>query len=204
MKKIIIIISVIILFFGCKKENKSDYIKENNIKNVATNSSKNDIFKEFDREKFELVQKGIILNLDGKYTEAIKQFDIAEKEYGEMIQIYLNRGSAYSSINELSKAESEYTNCIKLDSSYIPPLINRGLLYTHTNRLEKGIADFNRIIKLKPEEPVAYYNRAIAYQKMNKNELACIDVKKAISLGFNEKYDSEIAEEKLNTLGCEK
>ena len=203
MKNIIIFL-ITLLSFSCNNKPQSDFHKENKIKVFPTSNIKNDIFNEFDREKFPLVQKGIEFNLEGKFHESIKQFDEAEKEYGEMTHIFLNRGSAYSSINEIKKAESEYSKCIDFNPKHVPPLINRGLIYIHSGRIDKGINDFNKAIELRPDKPLAYFNRAIAFQKKDNKDLACKDLHKAISLGFDEKYDSIVSKRVFKKLNCEK
>jgi len=187
--------------YSCNENKKENFI---NNKNIEVIPSSNDLFYEFDREKFSLVQEGILLNLDGKYLGAIEKFNEAELVYGEMIQIYLNRGMAYSSIDNLTRAEIDFTKCIKLDSLFLPPYLNRGLIYTHSGRAEKGILDFSAAIRIRPSEPASYLNRAVAYRKSNKIDLACSDLKKAKSLGISEKYNSDMTDKMINELNCKK
>ena len=188
-----------IFLVSCDDNRSSKFYDKNNIKRISTD---NDITRDFDREKYSLIQEAILLQLDGKYLQAIEQFNEAEKVYGEHIHIYLNRGSSYGSINRIKDAESEYTKCIELDSTYLPPLLNRGLIYTHTNRLEQALLDFNQAIEIMPNEPASYLNRAVAYREKGQLNLACNDLSKAISLGIVAKYEDDTAEDMLEELDC--
>ena len=159
--------------------------------------------RDFDRDKYSLVQEAILLNINGEYEAAIERFNQAEDAYGEMIQIYLNRGSAYSSLNQINEAELNFEKCIQLDSTYVPPYLNRGLIYIHSNRIDLGLADFNKAIELDPNEPASYLNRAVAYKKLNKNQLACSDLQKAMTLDMVKKYDDDMVIEMAKSLDCD-
>tara|TARA_R110002124_G_scaffold286766_2_gene468636 strand:- start:3858 stop:4409 length:552 start_codon:yes stop_codon:yes gene_type:complete len=178
---------------------KSDL--DRNIEYISTDTP---IVGDFDREKYPVLQNAILLKLDGKYEESIVEFDKAEFEYGEMLQIYLNRGVAFDQIGKLRKAESDFTNCLKIDSTYIPALLNRGLIYAHSNQIERALSDFDKAIKFKPTEPASYLNRAVAYRESNKLDLACSDLKKAKSLGISEKYISNMTDKMIIELNCDK
>tara|TARA_R110000737_G_scaffold351839_2_gene395338 strand:- start:64 stop:669 length:606 start_codon:yes stop_codon:yes gene_type:complete len=184
---------------SCAEKNKSENNDNRNIEYIATDKQ---IVGDFDIEKYPILQKAILLKLDGKTIEAITEFNKAEEEYGQMIQIFLNRGVAYDQVGQINKAESDFTKCLKMDSTYLPALLNRGLVYAHSERVEKAIADFNIAIELNPSEPASYLNRAVAYRESDKNDLACSDLKKAKSLGISEKYNSDMTDKMIAELNC--
>ena len=186
---------------SCSEKNKSEKIDNKNIEHISTDKK---IVGDFDRKKYPILQNAILLKLDGELKKSIEEFNIAEKEYGEMIQIFLNRGDAYDQIGKQNKAISDFSNCLKLDSTYLPALLNRGLIYTYSNRIEKALSDFNKAIELKPNEPATYLNRAVAYRESGKIELACSDLKKAKSLGISKKYKSDMTDKMIKELKCEK
>jgi len=200
MKNSFLTILLLFLLIGCVEKHKSDINDNRNIEQITDDP----IVGDFDRNKFPILQNAILLKLDGELEQSIRVFDKAEKEYGEMIQIYLNRGVAYDQLGQVEKAEIDFTNCLKIDSTYIPALLNRGLIYAHSNRNEKAMTDFNRAIGLKPNEPASYLNRAVAYREANKIGLACSDLKKAESLGINEKYGSDMTSKMFKELNCKK
>ena len=192
----------IVLFtflISCAEKNKSKQDDTRNIELIATDDQ---IVGDFDREKYPILQKAILLKSDGKFNDAITEFNKAEEAYGKMIQIFLNRGVSYDQIGEIKKAESDFTKCLKMDSTYLPAILNRGLVYAHSERVEKAISDFNKAIELNPSEPASYLNRAVAYRESDKNDLACSDLKKAKSLGISEKYNSDMTDKMIAELNC--
>lgn len=201
MKNNILKILLLSFLIGCGEKHKSESNDDRNIEQITTDEP---IVGDFDRKKYPILQNAILLKLDGKFNQAVREFDNAESEYGKMIQIYLNRGVSYEQLGQREKAEIDFTSCLKLDSTYVPALLNRGLIYAHSDRTEKAISDFNRAIELKPNEPASYLNRAVAYREADEIELACSDLKRAKSLGINEKYGSDMTDKMIKELNCKK
>ena len=195
------IVLLLVILASCGKIKKSETSDNRHINHITTDKP---IVGDFDRDKYPILQNAILLKLDGELKESIEEFNRAEKVYGEMIPIYLNRGDAFDQLGKQNKAESDFSNCLKLDSTYLPTFLNRGLVYTHSNRIEKALFDFNNAIELKPTEPMSYLNRAIAYRESGKIGLACSDLKKAKSLGITEKYNSDMTDKLIDELNCKK
>ncbi|MCG8786428.1 tetratricopeptide repeat protein [Tenacibaculum finnmarkense] len=195
------IILFLLFLTSCDKKNKPE---KSDIRNIEQISTDKPIVGDFDRKKYPILQNAILLKLDSKFEKSITEFNKAEKIYGEMIQIYLNRGVVYEQVGKIKNAESDFTNCIKIDSNYFPALLNRGLIYTHSGKIEKALSDFNKVIELNPNEPASYLNRAVTYRKIGNTELACADLKKANELGISEKYNSNMTSEMINELKCDK
>ena len=201
MKYKIVTLILSAILFSCGNKEDSNTIDPWDVEQITTDAP---IVGDFDREKYPILQNAILLKLNGEFGESIKEFNRAEREYGEMIQIHLNRGVAFYQTGQVKKAEADFTNCLKIDSTYIPALLNRGIIYTHSNRIEKALADFNGAIDINPNEPAIYLNRAVAYRESNRKKLACSDLEKAKSLGFSEKYDSDSFDKVNKELDCEK
>jgi len=195
------IILLLVILASCGEIKKSKTSDNRNIEHISTDAP---IVGDFDRKKYPILQNAILLRLDGKFEESITEFTTAENNYGKMIQIYLNRGVAYDQLGQIKNAESDFSNCLLIDSTYVPALLNRGLIYAHSDRIEKALSDFNKVIELKPTEPATYLNRAIAYRESDKINLACSDLKKAKSLGIREKYNSDMTDKLIDELNCEK
>ena len=190
-----------VFLLSCGKKNKPETSDSRNIEHISTDKP---IVGDFDRDKYPILQNAILLRLDSKFEKSIVEFNNAEKAYGEMMEIYLNRGVAYNQIGQIKNAESDFSNCIKIDSSYLPALLNRGLIYTHSGKIEKALSDFNKAIEINPTEPTSYLNRAVAYRESDKIDLACSDLQKAKSLGINEKYGSDMTDKMIYELNCKK
>jgi tetratricopeptide (TPR) repeat protein len=199
VKKLIFIIFILPFLSNCGDKKADNFVNENNIEYITTD---NDIVGEFDRKKYPILQDAILLKLDGKTEKAIEKFNVAEKEYGGLIAIYLNRGVAYDQIGRNTDAISDFSKCLKIDENYLPALLNRGIAYVHLDKIDLGLTDINKAIDLNPNEPVSFLNRAVAYNKENKFDLACADLEKAKSLGIEEKYGSEMVNKMITELKC--
>jgi len=201
MKTTFLLYIFFVFLLSCGSDKSSEPKDERKIEQITTDK---EIVGDFDRKKYPILQNAILLKLDGKLEQSISEFDKAEKEYGEMIQIYLNRGVVFDQLGQFKKSETDFTNCLKIDSTYLPALLNRGLIYAHSDRIEKAMIDFNKAIELQPNEPASYLNRAVAYRKADKIEQACSDLQKAKFLGIKEKYGSEMTNKMIKELECKK
>ncbi|RWX03470.1 tetratricopeptide repeat protein [Flavobacterium cerinum] len=191
MLRTLFLLLITFCIFSC--ENKDP----RNIKSTRDNN----IVGDFDREKYPLIQKAIELGFEGNREEAIEKFDEAEKEYGQLVIISLNRGIIYRELEQLDYAIQDYTLCLKIDPNYFPALINRGITNSYLDNYEEAIADLNKAIKLDSKQPIGYLNLAIVYSMMNKKELVCENLTKATETDLNSVYQDAIKE--LEKENCE-
>ncbi|WP_108805510.1 tetratricopeptide repeat protein [Aquimarina sp. Aq107] len=182
-----LLLFLIIILSSCGQNGKTNKRDTNEIEYV----SNSEIVGGFDREKYPILQEAILLKEDNSLTEAIEKFNIAEKEYGPMIPIYLNRGVVYQQMGKSKESITDFEKCLSLNNEYYAALINRGIAYVYSNQSEKALIDLDKAIEINPTEPATYLNRAIAYNDLGKTKLACSDYKKAKSLGLMDKYGSD-------------
>ena len=199
VRKLIFILSILPFLSNCGNKKTDKKNKENNIEYISTD---NEIVGEFDRAKYPILQDAILLKLEGKTKKAIEKFNVAEKEYGESITLYLNRGVAYDQIGQSQNAISDFSKCLEINEEYLPALLNRGIGFVHLGKIELGLKDINKAIQIEPSEPTSYLNRAVAYRENKEIELACADLKKAKSLGIVEKYGSDMTDKMMVELNC--
>ena len=86
--------------------------------------------------------------LDQDFDSAIEEYDIALEKNDELIEVYLNRGAAFS---------------------------DRGVVNSNSKDYKLAIEDFNKVIKQSKDNVViaaAYYNRGNAYFRDNQFDLA--------------------------------
>jgi|AACY02.2.fsa_nt_gi tetratricopeptide (TPR) repeat protein len=186
-------------FLNCNSQDKKDIVDKDG--KVYHNDKTEMIVRDYD-ENNPLIIEAIELRKNNKPNEAIEKFNLAEKEYGEKLSIYLNRGTCYDQIGEKLKAITDYTKCLEIKSDYYAALQNRGLAYMNIKENEKALIDFNKAIEINSSEPVGYLNRAFFYNSISNYELSCSDAKKSVELGFIEKYKNELPKKLINAV-CE-
>lgn len=91
----------------------------------------------------------------------LQEFDKAEKDYDELIELrpddpsaYYNRAVTHAAEGNMTAALADYTSAIWLgyDDSY-KAFYNRGTIYESQGDFESAVADFKEAYKLAPDEP---------------------------------------------------
>jgi tetratricopeptide (TPR) repeat protein len=186
---------ILLAFLNCKKTDKNDIVGKDG--KVYHNDKTDMIIRDYD-DTNTLIIEAIELRKENKPLEAIEKFNLAEKEYGEKLSIYLNRGICFDQIEKRDLAIDDYTKCLEIKSDYYAALQNRGLAYMNIGENEKALEDLNKAIEINPSEPVGYLNRAIVYRSISKFEECCADAKKSIELGFIEKYNNNMPQDLID------
>jgi tetratricopeptide (TPR) repeat protein len=187
--KTIIYSFLLLTFINCKGQNKNDIVGKDG--KVYHNDKTEMIIRDYDNTNT-LIIEAIELRKSNKPLEAIDKFNLAEKEYGQKLSIYLNRGVCYDQINKREEAIVDYTKCLEMKSDYYVALQNRGLAYMNIGENNKALEDLNKAIKINSSEPSGYLNLAIFYRSISKFDECCANAKKSVELGFIEKYHNEM------------
>ncbi|MEM8503706.1 MAG: tetratricopeptide repeat protein [Cyanobacteria bacterium P01_D01_bin.1] len=93
-----------------------------------------------------------------------------------------NRGRAYSSTEEYSKALVDFSRAIELDPEYKWAITERGKTHLLMNNYPEALVDFSRAIELDPEDQWATALRGYAYRLMERYSEAISDFSRAIEL----------------------
>ncbi|NES69991.1 MAG: tetratricopeptide repeat protein [Okeania sp. SIO2D1] len=123
---------------------------------------------------------------EGKYEEAIADFNQAIRLNPKYAKAYNGRGLVYTLLEKNEKALADYNQAIRLNPKYAQAYNNRGIVYRRQGKNEKALADYNQAIQLNPKYARAYNNRGLVYRKQGENEKALADFNQAIR--FNPKY----------------
>lgn len=125
------IIFLLIILISCS---------QNNFDNVTSIS--------FNKNKFPLVEKGIIFREKGEFDKAIEIFNYAEKKYGKMVTIYFNRGLTYKLINYSKEALINFNSAIIINKKEPKIFIERAKIYFTIKKIAKGCEDLQNANKI--------------------------------------------------------
>lgn len=112
------------------------------------------------------------------YTQAIKLYP--------KHQSYYDRGLAFMSLRSYSKAVSDFSKAISMDSTDASLYYYRGVAHYLLGNFRSAIADCSAAIKLNGQDDDVYCCRANVYQDCHKQAEALADYNKAISINPKE------------------
>lgn len=120
---------------------------------------KESALKEFDlaiaqkKEKYPEAHnaKADILANDGKWKEAIEEYNKAIKEEPKYAQAYASLGNAYFQLNELSKAKEAYEKAREINPSDKNILYGLALMLEKTGDISGAIAEFQNAVMLETD-----------------------------------------------------
>lgn len=156
----------------------------------------NDILKKkINNEAGTHLFKGVQFDNEGKYDQAIIEFNKAIEINPKYADTFNRRGLVYSNLKKYEQAINDYTAAIQLNPKYTDAYNNRGVVYFELDQSDKAISDYTKAIEIDPKYAKAYHNRGLTYVvKLKNNGKGCEDWKKACELGICDNY--KIAKEK--------
>ena len=118
----------------------------------------------------------------GKYDEAIEDYDETIRINPESAQAYTNRGTVKVFLGQHDDAIADYDQAIHINSQSAEAYTNRGIAKAELGRHEEAIADYNQAIRINPQYPLAYYNRGNAKKALGQHDQAIADYDQTISI----------------------
>ena len=91
--------------------------------------------------EIEALNKGAELAKNGKYEEAILQFNKAIAIKPDYYKAYSNRGLAYLKLNKLDKAISDFDKSLDIKPDYAAAYNGRGITYAQKKEYSKSLSD---------------------------------------------------------------
>jgi len=113
-------------------------------------------------QAMEHFNQGDVLQNQGKYDEAIAEYNKAIELNKNFANAYSNRGRAYYMKKEYDRAVADYTTAIELDPETVAHYGGRGSAYFNKKQYPLAIQDFNRALELDPQSTVSSTNRDAA------------------------------------------
>lgn len=160
------------------------------LQNLNCDSAAVEVFKALvviDKVDFEAyIAMGISLGKTGRYSQAIKAFDVAERLRPSFKRIYYQRGIVKNMDGDYLGAEVDFNEAIRLEPEFVNAYYNRGVNYKDMNSWRTAIRDFDKVIAIDPNHGRAYFVRGVCYINLGDLKLGTADLKSAMQLGVNE------------------
>lgn len=131
----------------------------------------------------------LILDLQGKYEEAIALYKKALGLKADYADAWFNLGNTFGKTGRFGDAITAFNRAIASKNDYAEAYAGRGIANASLGRIPEALKDMSSAIKIKPDYSMIYFNRALIYLNTGKKVLACTDLQKAVQLGYKEAYE---------------
>jgi tetratricopeptide (TPR) repeat protein len=129
-----------------------------------------------------LEERGANHRTNGRYEEALADFDRAIELDPEDDWAIISRGQTHRTMGRYAEALADFDRAIELEPESGWAIISRGETYEAMGRYAEALADFDRAIELEPESGWAIANRGETYEAMGRYAEALADFDRAIEL----------------------
>lgn len=126
---------------------------------------------------------GVNLDKQGKFEEAIQEYNQAIMNNPDDYLPYYNRGVALMKLNRLDEAIRDFEHASARNVNDVSSYYNIGCIKIQQNKLNDAILSFTQAINLNPDKSDLYVNRSYAYYLQGNKNLAISDLDKACNLG---------------------
>jgi tetratricopeptide (TPR) repeat protein len=133
---------------------------------------------------------GYKLMSEGKYTEAVEQFNIALSKDKKYENVYYNLAESYINVKDYKNAVKASAECLKLYPDYDRALSIMGMGYLNTGQTEEALGIFIYNIKKNPKFVLSYYYAGVIYAQRNEFDTALKYLQEAINVnaGYKPSY----------------
>ena len=129
----------------------------------------------------------------GKYAEAIEQFQKVIAAGHALSTDHLNLGLALMQANRLNEALGELTTARQMDPKLVAGDYNLGILYKRELRYPDAEAALKRVIDVDPNDPAAWFNLGTVYFAEKKLEEALDAHQHVVKMGFGQGQNFYVA-----------
>jgi tetratricopeptide (TPR) repeat protein len=143
------------------------------------------IEKEPGRVDVAYLNRGNIYLNQGKFEEALLNYDTALTINPDFINGYSNRAQAYIRLNKHSNALKDLNTALTLSPSFVLGYVYRSMMYNWYGNHDKALADLTTAVTIKPDFVLGYYHRGNTNLSIGQYNRAIADFSTALSLAPN-------------------
>jgi tetratricopeptide (TPR) repeat protein len=125
---------------------------------------------------------------EGKFDDAIYEFDRVVAIDKNFSEVYLYRGIAYYYKGYFDKAVADYTQAIRLNPNDKLAYFSRGYAYGEKRDYDRAITDYTHVIRIDSNFAYAYFNLGAEYNEKRDYNQAIVNYTQAIRLNPNNAY----------------
>ena len=175
IKWVILIFSLLVMGYAIKTYNRNMVWKdERTLWNDAVLKSPNKQRPHHNRGK--------AYQAEGKYAQAILDYNRAIQIDPTVLDTYNNLGNAHQGVGDFDQAVSDYTKALGINPLNDVAYYGRGNALGAKHDFTRAISDFNKALELKPGNLNAYNDRGNAYSGQGQYDQAISDYTRALAI----------------------
>lgn len=120
--------------------------------------------------------------LEGRYQEAISNYEKALKIHPEMADTWNNRGVVLTRLQNYEEAIASYDRALQIRPEYADAWNNRGVCLLELQQYQEAIVSFEQGIKVKPDYADAWNNRGVSLAKLQNYQEAVKSYNQALAI----------------------
>ena len=145
---------------------------------VLLSFTSQDIFAQYDTNVFYF--RGRQALADGKYADAIENFNILASLDPENYLTYFFRGIAKYNLGDIRGAQQDFDESVRQNAVFTSGYHYRAITLSRFGRYDEALADFQRAIELRPGFVGLYFSRGVTYFLSQQFDKAVADFNKYI------------------------
>jgi tetratricopeptide (TPR) repeat protein len=130
------------------------------------------------------IERGYQKYLEGKFREAIYEFDQVTKSLKTNAEVYYLRGVCRSALGEEVLALEDFNEAIKIRPGYKEAFFERAYSKHNLEDFEGALEDYTTAIEIDPYYAAAYFNRGTLLYELDRDDEACKDWITAMQMDF--------------------
>ena len=134
--------------------------------------------------------------IDGKYANAIDNFNVLVRLDSTLYDAYYFRGIAKYNLGDFIGAERDFDKALKLNPIYTPAYHYRAITLSRTGKYDLALKDLAEAVDLRPSYTGLYFSRGVTYFLSQQFDKAISDFNRFI------KAEPKIADAYLNRGAC--
>ncbi|MBP9018969.1 MAG: tetratricopeptide repeat protein [Rikenellaceae bacterium] len=150
----------------------------------------NALFAQYDKEKF--LDRGRNLLSEGKFAQAIENFNVLTRLDSNLYESYFLRGIAKYNLGDFLGAQLDFDKTIKLNPIYTPAYHYRAITLSRTGKYDLALKDLEEAVELRPSYIGLYFSRGVTYFLSQQFDKAVEDFSKFLV------YEPKVADAYLN------
>ncbi|MCQ2184589.1 MAG: tetratricopeptide repeat protein [Bacteroidales bacterium] len=131
------------------------------IVSVAALLAAENLFAQWDKDEF--FYRGRRALSEGRYGQAIENFNILSRLDSTDYWIFFFRGIAKYNLGDIRGANKDFNNSVRLNPVFTPGYHYRAITLSGFGKYEEALSDFNTAIGLRPGDMGIYFSRGVTY-----------------------------------------